>query len=166
MSDLVFLVIVAILVAAGVGIAVWFKRFARRFRSEGAIADACPNADGELSLELPEGEAVDLYVEYTLRGARMSGGGLNYGMRLKMDIRRPPQLEQAGEYVFGRAQPSGKLAELHSVAAGPVLRSGMEVTRGLLLLHVPAGAHLVAKGRIELVSGECLGLTLFAKRPR
>lgn len=72
------------------------------------------------------------------------------------------------EGALGQAQrPFGEVPLGEPLDAGPLMRSGLDVTRGVRLLRVPAGGRLVAKGRVQTT-----GLTtdfsflLFAKPPR
>ena len=176
--DLVCVAIAVAVVASAVASWIWVKRRAKRYSPEGALADAFADSEGRFVLELPAGGPIDLYVHYSMQAGRRSGGGISYGLVMRLDVAREPSeagyrggtamFEAANEYLLGQAQrPFGEVPLGEPLDAGPLMRSGLDVTRGVRLLRVPAGGRLVAKGRVQTT-----GLTtdfsflLFAKPPR
>lgn len=163
MDGLIDYVLVAILVGvvgSTITGVVWTRRWARRYRPEGALADATLDANGRFALELPAGGPIDLYLYYSMQAARRSGGGVSYGMAMRLDVKREPAsvgfrdggatFEVAYEYPLGEARkPFGEVPLAEPIDLGPSIHSGLDRSRGMRLLRVPAGGRLVASGRAE-----------------
>ncbi|MBI4951176.1 MAG: hypothetical protein HY908_04025 [Myxococcales bacterium] len=159
-------------------VVVLVRRWGKRFEPEGALAEASLDTRSRIELRAPAGEALDLFLHYTMLGARRSGGGIAYGMVMRLDVERAPAAGHSSEssrgflyeaeYLLGQAQrPFGEVRVAEPMAAGPWLRSGLQVRRGLLLLRVPAGGELVARGHVAMTGAtECQGLVLFARPHR
>ncbi len=161
---LAFLLLVGTLATAIAGLMALTRRRAKRFTTQGAVADTFADLQGRFALEVPAGGALDLYVRYVLNAVRRSGGGLSYGIALRLDVERDGFLH-SHEYLLGQAQrPFGEVPLAESLDAGPVIRTGELIERGLLLVRAPAGGKLSARGRIEVRGGAtCEAFELFAK---
>ncbi len=143
------------------GLSQWIQRRARaRFDTSGALAEALADADGRLHLVLPAGPAVELNLEYGMRASTPSGGGIRYGMYLTLEIERG-DLATRADYALGNAPP--RATTVSALERGPELRSGLDISRTLLLLRVPAGGAGVVRGRLELTTGACTVAALYAR---
>lgn len=173
--ELVLGVFVAAFVGAIVALVVYARRLAARTSPEGALAEASVGADSTFALTVTASEALDVFVRYELTGHRMSGGGMNYGAVLRLDVERevggdgyraaPETFVHRHEYLIGRAQRAfGEVPLAHSLEAGPVVRAGTTVRRGLLMVRVPAGGALRAWGKVQMSGAtECQHFSVFVK---
>jgi hypothetical protein len=166
-------IVVALGFVGGVAAArVALRRAAARFRPDGALADAVPDAEGRFALELPAGGPIDVLVQYTVHASRRSGGGLAYGAAMRLDVRRDGDGDGAwafqAEYLLGQAhRPFGEVPVAEALAAGPQRRAGRSISRGLLLTRVPAGGPLLVRGRVEATRAtEDCSILVFARPPR
>lgn len=178
-GDLFVIVGASLLVAFIAGLIVLIKVMGARFKPEGALADALADSDHRFYLEMPPSDhTLDVYIQYTLTGTRRSGGGISYGMVMRADIEREAApgtyrergagFSQQAEYLCGQAQrPFGEVPVGESLAAGPVIRRGLQVQRGLLLATVPPGGKLTVRGRVAMVAATSLTrLLVFVKRAK
>lgn len=153
-----------------------YRRFSARYRADGAIAETYADANSRFELVAAPGPTVDLYVRYVMRARSRSGGGISYGMIARLDVERTgvvdaPQGEETfshhREYLFGGARRGfGEVPLAESLNAGPVHRMGKQISRGLVLVRVPAGGELKVSGRIEMAGGAvCEAFQVFLKPP-
>ena len=141
---------------------------ARRFSSEGAVAEAFISDDGAYELVAPAGGPLMVCVEYSIRATRRGGGGIAYGLVLRLDVERAGDVPfvQRGEYLIGQAQRLfGEVEERDSLDAGPLVRTGLDLRRVLVLARVPAGGELRVRGKVERRTGESFGLHVYARPP-